>query len=744
MSDTNKTKKKKKIEWTRLLCLFLAILMVAGMAVTGLVLLLGNYAMAADMPEDYDRSDYSFSNSTDGDTYIAVGLMYGSSVTVGFEVKAPFGFVVGETLVTKSDRSFEPFYYIDEQKVSVTLDYNLSKKAMTYSLTDDADATVIGGYHIELAHVFSESFDFENLIYDINNILRDDSIQIIPTYIKGCNRIRLGAYATEAEAESAMASYEGVFESYTMSVVGPSRTAVSVVDPDTDRILFEYDYGEGEMDNLGLAAYQADKNASYIQTPANNNYEGVMMFVPKYKDGATGVSLINLLDLESYVEGVLPYEISNSWNSEVLRAFAITIRSYALANYCKWYGNYGFDLTSTTSDQVYRGRNRVNDAVVSAVESTSGLVTVYNGSICSAYYSSSVGGSTVAVQYVWGSSRGHLQSVETPWEKYADYNNGLWHNEVSPEELCSTLRTKGYTELSGAIESIEIERVSDNTNYVYSAKFTDTNGTSVTIKRSDSVRSVLSSYVKSANFVVAQGSLDFTYNKVYDIKVIGSGGTEKPTQTPDDDTEESISYKGYVTNNQLLISDAQVITSDGEIVSSQYPVAYVLSSTGRKVIMNSNVLTANGGEDMTAFGIKDGRIIYNAPEYAGSEELDEFTEFESSMNSGANDEVAEDTVLETEPVDVEEETPDIPDGENIREVVSDFGDVQVITTLETITETLTASKSGNFIFAGKGWGHGVGISQYGAKDLADAGATAEEILSIYFNDISIVPLDSIN
>jgi SpoIID/LytB domain protein len=49
-----------------------------------------------------------------------------------------------------------------------------------------------------------------------------------------------------------------------------------------------------------------------------------------------------------------------------------------------------------------------------------------------------------------------------------------------------------------------------------------------------------------------------------------------------------------------------------------------------------------------------------------------------------------------------------------------------------------AEDENNFIFVGKGWGHGVGMSQYGARDLADLGSTAEEILSAYFMDIEII------
>ena len=53
------------------------------------------------------------------------------------------------------------------------------------------------------------------------------------------------------------------------------------------------------------------------------------------------------------------------------------------------------------------------------------------------------------------------------------------------------------------------------------------------------------------------------------------------------------------------------------------------------------------------------------------------------------------------------------------------------------TEIIEAEDEDNFIIAGKGWGHGVGISQYGTYDLAKAGATAEQILALYFPSLSL-------
>lgn len=731
MSSKNNSKKSKKINWTRLLALVLAFLMFASVGTLGILMLI-NGVSAVDI--SYDESNYTFSSETDGNLYIAVGLMYGTGVTVSFEIKAPYGFVVGDTTISRNVRAFKPLYYLESDIAAVTVDANLKKKSMAYYLTDNPNETVVGGYHLEFTNIAFEGLPLTTLLDEVTALLDGYPIYAIPAIIRGENKIRAGSYPTKEAAEAALAEYSGNFSNYALSVVGPSNSCSTVINPNTDQILFEFDPGEEATDHaVGFTAYQNDQYDTYIQTPANNLYEGVMTFIPQHTDTYTGIALTNLLDLESYVEGVLPYEISNSWGIEALRTFAITIRSYAYASYGKWYDKYGFDMTCTTSDQVYRGRNRVNDAVVEAVQSTTGLITSYDGKVASAYYSSSVGGSTVSSQYVWGSERGYLKNISTPWEHYSEYNNGIWRSEVSPKELCDKLRSKGYTELKGSIASISGTTTNDGSGYVYSMTFTDTSGTSVTIKRSDNVRTVLSSYLNSANFVFGQGSLDFTYNKVQDVTVIGGIDINDPNApTPEKPAGKyDFNVNGYITNNQALISDVHVITADNETsMPSQYPVAYVLTSTGRKVIMNSCVAVEDAIDDTTPFSYKNGVVNSLDPS--------------SDITNDTGDSSDEDyTGIHTEPVNTPAVETSTPIGDNSYIVTSEFGHITIKTKLETITETITASSSQNFIFAGKGWGHGVGISQYGVKDLSDAGAKAEDILAIYFTGISIVSIDSL-
>ena len=65
-------------------------------------------------------------------------------------------------------------------------------------------------------------------------------------------------------------------------------------------------------------------------------------------------------------------------------------------------------------------------------------------------------------------------------------------------------------------------------------------------------------------------------------------------------------------------------------------------------------------------------------------------------------------------------------------------DLKVSADTVTVTKTYTASSGDNFVFAGKGFGHGVGISQYGTLDLANAGVPAELILSTYLPGTELI------
>ena len=120
------------------------------------------------------------------------------------------------------------------------------------------------------------------------------------------------------------------------------------------------------------------------------------------------LTVINDIDLENYIKGVVPSEMPPSWEYEALKAQAIAARSFALANLGKQAKN-GYDLKDNTEDQAYGGASVETNKTNKAVEETYGLVLTYDMKIISAYYSASAGGMTSAS--AWGGSAPYLHSV---------------------------------------------------------------------------------------------------------------------------------------------------------------------------------------------------------------------------------------------------------------------------------------------------------------------------------------------
>ncbi len=70
--------------------------------------------------------------------------------------------------------------------------------------------------------------------------------------------------------------------------------------------------------------------------------------------------------------------------------------------------------------------------------------------------------------------------------------------------------------------------------------------------------------------------------------------------------------------------------------------------------------------------------------------------------------------------------------------VQGAGKMSVLNVLSSVITKMFAPQSGNavsageYTFNGNGWGHGVGMSQWGAKAMADKGFTYEDILTFYY------------
>lgn len=122
-------------------------------------------------------------------------------------------------------------------------------------------------------------------------------------------------------------------------------------------------------------------------------------------------SLVNLVGLETYLRGVLPYEIGTKAPEAALEAQAIIARTYALRNIHRFAVD-NYQLCADTHCQVYDGLNGASKKTDQAIASTRGQVLTYNNELVDALYSSTTGGVTAYFSDVWnGEDRPYLRPV---------------------------------------------------------------------------------------------------------------------------------------------------------------------------------------------------------------------------------------------------------------------------------------------------------------------------------------------
>ena len=68
--------------------------------------------------------------------------------------------------------------------------------------------------------------------------------------------------------------------------------------------------------------------------------------------------------------------------------------------------------------------------------------------------------------------------------------------------------------------------------------------------------------------------------------------------------------------------------------------------------------------------------------------------------------------------------------------------ITLIATLVPATDS-QAQADPVYEFYGSGWGHGVGMSQYGARAMARSGMTAEQIINTYYSGVTLKPIDQV-
>lgn len=207
--------------------------------------------------------------------------------------------------------------------------------------------------------------------------------------------------------------------------------------------------------------------SSLSKSGGSPSYHGVLDIT---KDSG-GFLIVNQVDIEQYLYGVVSSEVSASYNKEALKAQAICARGFTYRKLGSNYNGYNADLDDTTACQVYNNFPETDNSIA-AVQETAGIVPTYNGEIINAVYFSTSCGTTTTSDQVWGGSMPYTctriqnTALDIPHfsdeDAFRDFMDGKTDTDVVERDYPMYRWTVTYTEdeMRSAIET-GLSRCSD-------------------------------------------------------------------------------------------------------------------------------------------------------------------------------------------------------------------------------------------------------------------------------------------
>jgi len=149
--------------------------------------------------------------------------------------------------------------------------------------------------------------------------------------------------------------------------------------------------------------------------------------------------LINKVDLEQYIGGVVESEAGKHGNIEYYKLQAILCRTFLLSHLNR-HETEGFQVCDDVHCQAYLSRASEDD-IEKAVLDTKGLVVVDNDlNLITAAFHSNCGGETCNSQDVWSITTTYLKSVKDTYCLHSP--NAHWQRSISVEDWKSYLQLK--------------------------------------------------------------------------------------------------------------------------------------------------------------------------------------------------------------------------------------------------------------------------------------------------------------
>ncbi len=470
----------------------------------------------------------------------------------------------------------------------------------------------------------------------------------------------------------------------------PDPFGMVLIDPSTHNIVWTYNKKDGTR---LFAIGPSEKNGSTCYMTALHGtkiryYDGYFECAGYCPTGYYGIRVVNLVKLENYVAGVASAEIPTWWPVETIKAFVIAARSFAVRTLYGHGGSYNADVCNTSCCQVFNGYGPTIDRVWRAAEATRGILALPGG----VWNSANVSGDykKVYIGYVCGtyyssSTGGCTANCTDVWGSSIDTYPYLKAVATPWEKYTTYSRGQKITTVTATAlyQRLKSQGYTGLTGDVTKVSITST-GNNTT-------------YVTQIKFYDAKGNV-VTVDRADKIKKLLSPYVDSANFVVTK-SGTSVSRTNYTMLGFGGVNNEKSVGVD--VLGNPFR----FNVTGRCIF---NVITKNGimqfkdsttEKVITATGIKDLNMSQN---------LD--SQYYPTI-SGINGE-------------------DIPDIKNIG----------VILEKETL-ETEFASNS--FTFISRGWGHGVGMSQYGIYELGNVGYDYEYILEAYYSGIVMKRMGSV-
>ncbi len=334
----------------------------------------------------------------------------------------------------------------------------------------------------------------------------------------------------------------------------PTNTTLAVK-KDSNGVTVTY----GDVAQTAVAGFKleelAGKDTSVVKVNNGTSYRGSF----DLRMNGDKVELINYLDIEDYLKGVVPNEMPASWPKEALKAQAIAARSYAA---------HSLLLTTSVTSQVYKGFSSEDSRTNVAIDETAGVYVNYKGKPIQTFFFSTSGGKTANVGDVWNSNQSnfpYLVSVEDPYET-SKYSN--WSFTFTPQQI---LKSFGVTE-TATIQNMTLAKTGANG---------EVRGVTLQTSAGEVVKTGNESEIR-ALFPLSDTNV---YNKLYsnwfDIELERANSEKILVQTIDGQTSLD-SLKGQVVqtaNGQISFTEdsASIQTTEGIVSSGKIGNGHVTS-----------------------------------------------------------------------------------------------------------------------------------------------------------------------